>query len=503
MPLFEAKVTPEHKAYLKDCIQQGMTNDQLLPALVQKFGLPANFISKGTISHHAARARTELGLGNAKNKQSQNFKRAQNFKKKKGKKTLTEDVITVSSIDEVGEHPHETVEILGSDDEPEVKDLAKILSQYITKKPSVVRLIANNWKKQPADRDAWDLLEIMQLNEIGAVVQRQVIMDYFGLEAVREIWKDKGSSTLKPKRVTDAGQIDDIITERMKNISQKIKMKDLEDTWKSLQQQDDPNDPLRNMQKRLEYSALLKQLESTDTNNAVNMFREFRAMIKEDNASQGQQPDFLDQLLKYKQLIGNDGQTSKYDILIQQQLQATQEQIKELKNEHSKVREDLVAKELELIKYGYGKQMEEIKNHYYTADQLEEIEARKLKWAREHGMITKDEAQMKDTREAHIEYRVNKLSEIVEKIPEKLAEGGDKLVTRLTDAMENYANLLERRELATRRQEMIRPNTYQAPTTSASLPINNAPVTQQLAQIEQSLDTRKKWHALKEMADQI
>ena len=193
---FEPKLTEEHKAFIHDCIDKGMTNKDTYLSLLKEFDLSKKFISQARVGQIAA-------------------------KRRKANKKARRSAITSTSDDNNTQVVGSVAQNGSQEDNALYRDLRAILMSLMPKNKAKVDTMVYAWENT-SGQDVWKLLKIMDINNLSPIVQRQVILQYYGLETVQKIWVDAEEIDTPTVKKDVSSEVDSITEQMMKQLKGKI-----------------------------------------------------------------------------------------------------------------------------------------------------------------------------------------------------------------------------------------------------------------------------------------
>lgn len=458
--LFETKLTPEMKAFVIEKAEKNIPTGEIKKALMAEFDLDDDFISTSRISQIKNKAKKDA--------------------RKRGK-TPKEDSEPMTT--EQLEQMEEGAVI--------VKDLAQILKEVIIKPKSKIESIYYGFQNHP-EQDVWALLEYLTINGIAPVAQRRIILNYFGLDTVKEVWPSSKHKTLGKKVVDDpTSNVKRIVDKQIKSLEGKIALKELKDVWKEIQGKTD--DPVTDLKRQVEFQTLLTRLENVNKNDAMGMLKEYRSMMKEDKSGEG---TFLNTIKGIKELglLGKQQGAGDSALvkLLQNQLDMSQKQSIDYRDLVEKLRDSSGEARIDALQKMMEMQLEAIAKDQMTVADWENLQLRRLEWAKTEGYVRKSDIDKDLTTEDRALKRVEKVRDSVEKLPDKLSESFDKSIDKLMNTIDKLSQIQERRRLLDQRRTHRQQVQLHGGTTPIPSPSQQDP-NAFLDNLEEQIDEQKKW----------
>jgi hypothetical protein len=438
---------------------KNMAPKAILKEFCEEFGVDSDYISSSRISQIKSKA-----------------KKAKRGRRKTQPPVIAESVpikpVTAIELEEM----EETVSV--------AKDLKTVLADAKIPK-SKIESIYYGFENHP-EPDAWALLQFLSINGISPSVQRIIILNYFGLDTVKEIWPSSKHSTLKKVVEDPTTTVNEIQQNRIKKLKGDIALEHLKDAW------DDISD--KNKKSDDPFVADLKsQVEELKLKRQVNLLK------KEEKQ---QDDSFLNTVKGLKELgmVGNNNKSAESSVLVQTlqtQNQYLQKQIEDSRRSLEEIRANSTQQQINSLETRMSLELRAIQEKAMSAEEWDIMQQNRHRWAEKHGY-----AKDNDTEADKSLKRLDRFGERIEKSPDKLSEAFDKSVDKVMNTFDKLSQIQERRRL----QEQRRQHRQQLQLRGGNIPIPN-PSQQHpnefLDSLESQIDEQKRWKELQKKGDTI
>lgn len=465
----QKKLSTEMKAYIIDEALKGTATGKIKAGLIEEFGLSEDFISTSRISVIRSKARKD---------------------RKKARKTLSDSKpMTTEQLEEMEE------------DAVIVKDLKTILSNVIIKPKSKIESIYYAYENAP-EPDVWTLLDILSINSVSPSAQRRVVLNFFGLDTVKEVWPSSKHTTLKKKVIDDpTSGIDRLVKKRIKALEGKIALEELQETWAHIKGKTD--DPVANLKRQLEFQTLLTQLENVNKNDAMGMMKEYRIMMKEDKSGDG---SFLNNIKGLKELgVLGDNQKPEEAALVkilERQLDKSESQSTEYRQLVENIRDSTSKERTDALEQKMQLQIAMIQKDQMTSEDWENLLLRRRTWAKEEGYVHKKDIDSDLNKGEQALKRIENVGDRIDKLPDKLTGVFEKAIDKTISSFDKLSQVQERRRLQVERR-----NHLMQAQLSRSGGIPPSPATQNvddfLDDLEDKIDNQAEWQKLNERGEDL